>query len=97
MRLLEPLSPEEVSEMAAGCLADRDRSVPETLGNVLRAQAEGLPFLVEELLAGLVNRGTLVASDSGWKLSGEVGAVDVPLPFAQTVRERLATLPGPER
>jgi DNA-binding CsgD family transcriptional regulator len=97
VRLLEPLSREEVSEMAAGCLAERDGSVSEALGDVLRARAEGLPFLVEELLAGLVNRGTLVASDSGWKLSGDVGAVDVPLSFAQTVRERLATLPGPER
>jgi predicted ATPase len=90
--LLEQLSPEQVQEMAAACLADRDGSVPATVTEVLDARAEGLPFLVEELLAGLVSRGSLVASDSGWRLSGDLEVTDVPLSFAQTVSERLATL-----
>ncbi|MBV9337513.1 MAG: AAA family ATPase, partial [Solirubrobacterales bacterium] len=92
VRMLEPLSAEEVVEMTAACLFDRDRPVPEAISEVLNAHAEGLPFLVEELLAGLVNRGTLVSSGSGWTLSGELVAVNVPLSFSQTVRERLAAL-----
>jgi DNA-binding CsgD family transcriptional regulator len=93
---LEPLSFEEMSEMVAACLAQDGGTVPDRLVKLLDARAEGLPFLVEELLAGLVSRRSLVATGLGWALTGELDAVDVPLSFAQTVRERLAALPDRE-
>jgi DNA-binding CsgD family transcriptional regulator len=92
LSVLEPLSDAQTSEMAAACLTHAPGAVPAAVLELLGAQAEGLPFLVEELLAGMVSRGTLVASESGWELRGELGAVDVPLSFSQTMRERMSQL-----
>jgi len=83
-RTLEPLSHAETGEMVAACLADRDRPVSDAVTALIDARAEGLPFLVEELLAGLSTRGRLVASEAGWELSSDLDPVDVPLSFAQT-------------
>jgi DNA-binding CsgD family transcriptional regulator len=96
-RVLAPLGAAEVSAMAATCLGDEHAAVPAAVSAVLGAHAEGLPFLVEELLAALVNRGTLVASNAGWELVGDADSVDVPLSFAQTVRERVGQLAPDER
>jgi len=96
-RTLEPLSHAETGEMVAACLADRDRPVSDAVTALIDARAEGLPFLVEELLAGLSTRGRLVASEAGWELSSDLDPVDVPLSFAQTVRERMGELPEDER
>src|SRR5262249_17105386 len=79
------------------CLAQDGGTVPDQLVKLLGARAEGLPFLVEELLAGLLARGSLVESAPGWTLQSELDLVDVPLSFAQTVRERLAELVDDDR
>jgi predicted ATPase/DNA-binding CsgD family transcriptional regulator len=89
---LAPLTFAEVGEMVASCLGQD--AVPESIIRGVDARAEGVPFLVEELLAGLVNRGRLVLAASGWQLSHDPGE-DVPVSFAQTVRDRLAEL-GPD-
>jgi hypothetical protein len=82
--------------MIAACLAHGGGAVPGDVAKLLDARAEGLPFLVEELLAGLISRGSLVESAPGWEPHGELDSVDVPLSFAQTVRERMAELPEEE-
>ena len=51
------LTAEEVSAVAAGCLGGSP--VPATLAEVLISRADGLPFLVEELLAAMVQAGEL--------------------------------------
>jgi DNA-binding CsgD family transcriptional regulator len=94
---LRPLSSAETSEMVAACLAHDGAAVPGEVAKLLDARAEGLPFLVEELLAGLISRGSLVESAPGWELHGELDSVDVPLSFSQTVHERMAELPGGDR
>jgi len=96
-RTLAPLGLEDTSEMVAACLAEAERSGSAPLMEIIGARAEGMPFLVEELLAGLISRGSLVASESGWVLRGELGSLDVPLSFAQTVHERLGELSDRER
>jgi DNA-binding CsgD family transcriptional regulator len=86
---LAPLTFAEVGEMVASCLgAD---AVPEAIIEGVDARAEGVPFLVEELLAGLVNQGRLVEARSGWQLDKDPGQ-HIPLSFAQTVADRLAKL-----
>lgn len=97
LSVLEPLSVSETAEMAAACLADDRGPVPAAVTELLNAQAEGLPFLVEELLAGLVTRGTLIATSTGWELRGERGTIDVPFSFSQTVRERMSELSAHDR
>lgn len=91
---LAPLGPEDVSEMATACLA-AGGTPPAGVFELLHARAGGLPFLVEELLAGLVTGGSLVAEPSGWQLSDS--RADVPLSFAQSVGERLAGLSARDR
>jgi predicted ATPase len=89
--------PAVVDEVAASCLEVDRADVPPDLARVLETRAEGIPFLVEELLAGIVRSGVLVRSDGGWEVRGRLEAVNVPLSFAQTVRERLAQLATPEQ
>src|SRR5262245_20782936 len=91
VQTLRPLSPVEVEEMAAACLGVDRAAVPDSVTAILRARAEGLPFLVEELLAGLANQGALTQSGSSWELSGDP-RIEVPVSFGQTVRDRLDEL-----
>jgi DNA-binding CsgD family transcriptional regulator len=91
VRALAPLRSADVKQMIASCLNAGGRELPSTLVEVIAAGAGGLPFLIEELLAGLVSRGVLVAGEMGFELRGEL-EIDVPLSFAQSVRERLMKL-----
>jgi predicted ATPase len=86
---LTPLSSEETERMASACLAAAE--LPATLRDVLLASAEGVPFLVEELLAAWAGDGVLSRRESGWAVSGSVAPV-VPLSFAEMVTRRIATL-----
>jgi DNA-binding CsgD family transcriptional regulator/tetratricopeptide (TPR) repeat protein len=90
---LAPLTGDQTLEMARACLGDCGENVQETVMGVLEARAEGLPFLVEELLAGLANHGVLEATEAGWHVQSAAQA-PVPVSFAQTVRQRVANL-GP--
>jgi DNA-binding CsgD family transcriptional regulator len=94
---LAPLEAGDVAEMAAACLEVDREELPNGLADVLQARSEGLPFLVEELLASLAGRGALARSASGWALPGPIETVDVPLSFSESVRQRMAALPPPER
>ena len=81
---LDPLTTDEVVEMARVSLetATLDGAIRQLLDT-----AEGLPFLVEELLATATTSGALVQRDGDWHL-GAVQRV-VPESFAISVRERL--------
>jgi DNA-binding CsgD family transcriptional regulator len=92
VRVLAPLSPAEVDEMAASCLEVDEQEVPGAVLDLLESQADGLPFVVEELLASVVSSRGLIASPGGWELTGSLESLGVPLSFAEAVRERLAQL-----
>ena len=94
---LRPLTSAETGEMVAACLARDGGTVRGEVAELLDARAEGLPFLVEELLAGLISRGSLIETAPGWELCAEPDPVDVPLSFSQTVRDRMAALPDEPR
>jgi predicted ATPase len=85
------LTAEEVSAVAAGCLGGLP--VPAALVEVLVTRADGLPFLVEELLAAMVQAGELRKTAEGWMLDRSLGAA-VPVTFAETVRRRIGAAPG---
>jgi DNA-binding CsgD family transcriptional regulator/tetratricopeptide (TPR) repeat protein len=88
---LPRLSDEEVVLVAAGCL--RASVVPRELAEVVVARADGLPFLVEELLAGMVQAHELERTADGWVLNRSPGLL-IPATFAETVRRRLGAAPG---
>jgi DNA-binding CsgD family transcriptional regulator len=71
-------------------------ALPATVEAFLADRAEGLPFLVEELLAGLVGAGELVERDGRWSATDALGG-RVPPTFADAVGRRLATLAASTR
>jgi DNA-binding CsgD family transcriptional regulator/tetratricopeptide (TPR) repeat protein len=87
---LPPLGPEEVEDLIRTCLgAD---ALPAELSDYVHARADGVPFLVEELLIGLARTGALVAGPHGWQLvPGRIRSV-VPASLAGWITDRLALL-----
>jgi DNA-binding CsgD family transcriptional regulator len=83
-RLTQP----ELIEMVAACLGT-EAVPPEVLAFARRA--DGVPFLVEELLAVAVASGSLVNDGDAWSMSATVEPV-VPLTFADGMRRRLRVL-----
>lgn len=78
----------DVADMVRSCLGAVH--VPEPVLSIA-ARADGVPFLVEELLAVAVATGALVDEGESWALSTSVEPI-VPLTFADSVRRRLAAL-----
>jgi DNA-binding CsgD family transcriptional regulator len=91
---LSRLDDEAAIRLARACLGTG--ALPADVEVWLGASAEGLPFLVEELLAGLVGAGVLVEQDGQWSLTGPLGG-RVPPTFADAVRRRLEALSVPAR
>jgi class 3 adenylate cyclase/DNA-binding CsgD family transcriptional regulator len=86
---LTRLTDAEVEDMTLACLGLP--GVPDELRTFLESRADGLPFLVEELLAGLAASRALVAGEAGWRLDREI-VPSVPLTFAASVHRRLSSL-----
>ena len=79
---------QELVEMVADCLGIDD-APPEVLA--FAGRADGVPFLVEELLAVAVTSGLLVNAGTTWTVSTSVEPV-VPFTFADGIRRRLRML-----
>jgi DNA-binding CsgD family transcriptional regulator/tetratricopeptide (TPR) repeat protein len=86
---LRRLDDGEVAEMLDSCLEGSIATSPELLS--LAARADGVPFLVEELLAVAVSSGALVRVSGSWSLSGTADHV-VPLTFVDSIRRRMTAL-----
>lgn len=85
------LGDEDVVVMTRACLEHLD--VPDEVDGLLRA-ADGLPFLIEELLAAAVGSGALRRRGERWEVEHPLEPA-VPRTFAETVRQRLAALGEP--
>jgi DNA-binding CsgD family transcriptional regulator len=85
---LRRLGDGDVAAMLDSCLGT-DEASPELMA--LAARADGVPFLVEELLAVAVASGALVHSGASWTLSRAADHV-VPMTFVDSVRRRLVAL-----
>ncbi len=85
---LSSLGPEAMADMVAACL---DTAVVPDDVVAYAARAEGVPFLIEELLASAVSSGALVRDGESWTLAS-VPELAAPLTFVESVRRRLKTL-----
>jgi DNA-binding CsgD family transcriptional regulator/tetratricopeptide (TPR) repeat protein len=85
------LGPAETAAMGRACLSVPE--LPEPVRALLEANADGLPFFVEELLAGAEDAGALVADGDGWEVRGQLEP-QVPRTFLDSVDRRLASLGG---
>src|SRR5215475_4453168 len=86
---LRPLTADEQRRMVSACLAD-DAAAAEVAAFVA-AYSDGVPFLVEELLAGLATSGALRRTDGRWTVE-RPPAPAVPASLAESVRSRLVVL-----
>ena len=68
---LARLDDEATLDLARACLSTH--ALPAAVDTFLRAHADGLPFLIEELLAGLVARGALVEHDGQGRRRNRAG------------------------
>jgi DNA-binding CsgD family transcriptional regulator len=91
---LGALARADVRRLAEACLDTDPGGVPGRVVDLLWQDSAGNPRLVEDILAGLVEDGTLVrAGAGGWRLAGEPRTA-VPESFAHTFRQRVRRL-GP--
>jgi DNA-binding CsgD family transcriptional regulator/tetratricopeptide (TPR) repeat protein len=86
---LQRLGGGDLAEMARHCL--RADELPADVDGLVRRFSDGVPFLVEELLASSVTSGSLVEGPNGWHVDGSTGPV-VPQGFEELVRRRVAEL-----
>jgi DNA-binding CsgD family transcriptional regulator len=83
---LDRLDVTATARMALACVGAAE--LPDAVQSVVAERAEGLPFLVEEVLAGLIGDGTLTERDGYWH-AGDLAGSGVPATFADAVGRRL--------
>lgn len=89
---LSRLPAEHVTEMAQGCMAGSALpALPASVTTALEAYAEGLPFIVEELLAAWIGSGALTPNADGWQVPRAIEPV-APHAFTETIRRRARAL-----
>lgn len=91
---LEPLSEDGIRHAVAACL-DTDAPPPDAVACVA-VNSEGNPFLVEELLAGLITGGRLTVDEGTWAVTGALRP-SVPFDFAASLQPRLDALDATAR
>ena len=83
-----------MTRMALACVGADD--LPGAVQSLVAERAEGLPFLIEEVLAGLIGEGALAERDGSWHATALAGT-GVPGTFADSVRRRLDGLDADSR
>jgi DNA-binding CsgD family transcriptional regulator len=91
---LDRLDRTELGKVAASCLGVEPGQVPAAAVDLLWAGSAGNPFLIEELLGGMVDSGLLTQGSDGFRMA-ERGAADMPVSVARTVARRVEAL-GPQ-
>jgi DNA-binding SARP family transcriptional activator len=91
---LEPLSPDDTELLVEELLA---AEVPEPVRDLLLQRAEGNPFYVEELLAGLVDERVVVRDEDGWVVHDLPRGLRPPQSVQAVLASRIDLLPTPEK
>lgn len=89
---LSRLDAASAAVMTRACLGTDE--VPDKLAGLVWARSEGVPFLVEEVLATLAASGALQKNEDQWVLAGSAEHL-VPSSFTAATRRRLASLGAP--
>ena len=87
---LQRLTVDETMAMARLCLGTRE--LPAEIDVSVRDFSDGLPFLVEELIASAVDAGSIVLGARSWQI-GSGGTPSIPPRFVELVRRRMSALP----
>jgi len=90
---LEPLSQKAMEELLTGLVP----GLPDTLRDQILARAEGVPLYAVETVRMLLDRGALVQEGSVYRLTGEIGSLEVPETLQALIAARLDGLSTEER
>jgi DNA-binding SARP family transcriptional activator len=90
---LEPLRSEE----AAAMLDRLAPGLPHDIAERVLGRAEGNPFFVEEVLASLLERGTLRRTGTGWATAGTADALALPDTVQGVIAARIDMLPPADK
>ncbi|MYW28047.1 AAA family ATPase, partial [Streptomyces sp. SID2119] len=96
VRELKPLADEQMRTLTAACLEAAPEEIPPVVHHRLAERAGGNPYLVEVLLADLLDTGQLRRSGSGWEAAEQPGG-PVPSGIVRTWTRRLDRLDEPVR
>jgi DNA-binding CsgD family transcriptional regulator len=83
------------ARMALACVGAT--GLPGAVQSLVAERAEGIPFLVEEVLAGLIGDGKLAERDGRWRHTADLAGAGLPATFADAVRRRLDGLDADSR
>jgi class 3 adenylate cyclase/tetratricopeptide (TPR) repeat protein len=90
---LEPLPRDAREELLEGLVP----GLPEELRTLIRERAEGVPLYAVETVRMLLDRGLLTREAGGYRLTGEVEALEVPETLHALLAARLDGLESSER
>ncbi|MFJ5921445.1 helix-turn-helix transcriptional regulator [Kitasatospora sp. NPDC092948] len=89
---LVPLDDSQTAELAAACLSAAPGALPAAVVERVVRDAGGNPFVIEELLSGMVTAGALRRDPvRGWEVFGDV-ATGVPTTVVRSVVQRAARI-----
>lgn len=88
---LDRLDRAALHQMAGACLHVDPAEVPETVVDLLWAGSAGNPFLIEELLAGMVDGAVLTPGPDGWRVPERLPD-RVPAPLVRSMARRVDPL-----
>ncbi|MFF8470219.1 helix-turn-helix transcriptional regulator [Streptomyces griseus] len=96
VRELGPLRDDRVRALTGACLEARPEEIPESVHRRLAERAAGNPYLLEVLLADLLDTGRLRRTDEGWEAVDQPGG-SVPSDIVRSWARRLERLDEPVR
>ncbi|MGW4378403.1 helix-turn-helix transcriptional regulator [Kitasatospora sp. NPDC004531] len=89
---LQPLDEAQTAELAAACLSAAPGALPAAVVERVVRDAGGNPFVIEELLSGMVTAGALRRDpERGWEVFGDLG-IEVPTTVVRSVVQRAARI-----
>jgi class 3 adenylate cyclase/tetratricopeptide (TPR) repeat protein len=90
---LEPLNPDAIDALLRGLVP----GLPDEVVERIRDRADGVPLYAVETVRMLLDRGLLEQADDGYRLSGDIDALDVPQSLHALIAARLDGLEPDER
>lgn len=91
---LDRLLRDDVRHIVDACLDAAPGDVPAAVGDLLWDSSAGVPFVVEELLHGMLSSGLLASGADGWRTVGDMRPA-VPVTLARSIAARVDRL-GPQ-
>ncbi|MGW4305395.1 AAA family ATPase [Streptomyces californicus] len=96
VREMGPLHDAQVRVLTGACLEARPEEIPEPVHRKLAERAAGNPYLLEVLLADLLDTGRLRRTDDGWEAVEQEGG-QIPSDIVRSWARRLERLDEPVR